>query len=61
MTNSNGGKQQKIDAIYKVRRAEEDISFGHSIKGDLNRKLLWHGSKAANLLSILQKVLKHNE
>ena len=51
-----------MDGIFKLSRPEEVKSFGSCIQEkkateQLNRSLLWHGSKAANLMSIFMNGL----
>ena len=51
--NSPNASVEKIEGIFRLARKEDHDRFGSSVKsGELNRKLLWHGSKAANLMSI---------
>ncbi len=51
MYNSREAAGENVEGIFKVCRPEKGSGDGNSQK--VNRKLLWHGSKAANLLSIL--------
>ena len=56
MYNADGAADGAVvDGIYKVTRADEaGLLPGANLKtADLNRRLLWHGTKAANLLGIL--------
>jgi hypothetical protein len=56
--NSSDSQEYRVEAIYQVRRPIEDVTFGTGIKSkDLNRKLNWHGTKAAHLLGIINSGL----
>ena len=59
--NSSDSSEYRVESIYQVRRPAEDASFGKGILSPrLNRKLHWHGTKAAHLLSILNSGLMLN-
>ena len=66
--NSTDSSEYRVESIYQVRRPAEDASFGKDILStrspkfsqNLNRKLHWHGTKAAHLLSILNSGLMIN-
>ena len=63
--NSTDSSEYRVESIYQVRRPIEDISFGKDVLStrnphNLNRKLHWHGTKAAHLLSILNSGLMIN-
>ena len=63
MYNSSQIQHLKVKAIYKVKRENEDDSFATEMRAKnqpLNRKLLWHGTKKANLFSIFSNGLQIN-
>ena len=57
--NSRGVRSSKVEQIFKIER-EGDREKHRTAMGlqDDNRKLLWHGTSLANLISILSRGLK---
>ena len=56
---------QSVKRMFRVRCPSTDAAFGSSIRGRgdgrrLNRRLLWHGTRTANLLGILTQGLVVN-
>ena len=66
--NSTDSSEYRVESLYQVRRPAEDAAFGSDLlssakkspKSNLNRKLHWHGTKAAHLLGILNSGLMIN-
>ncbi|TRY73067.1 hypothetical protein TCAL_13884 [Tigriopus californicus] len=60
--NSPNADNCEIDGIFKIKRDEDFSKFGQTIKPkhDWNRRLLFHGSKRANLFSIFTHGLMVN-
>ena len=54
MYRSNGAQQRRVEAIYRVQCEQEKEKFSSATK-PRNRKLLWHGTKLSNMMSILHK------
>ncbi len=61
MYNGDQAQDKVVDAIYQVSRPSEEKNFASDLGPNAakNRKLLWHGTKASNLLSILSTGLKN--
>ena len=51
---SHGAEQKRVEAIYRVQCEQERKKFFLATKPK-NRKLLWHGTKLSNMMSILHK------
>ncbi|ODM89026.1 Poly(ADP-ribose) polymerase pme-5 [Orchesella cincta] len=52
----NTGENVKVRGIYRVQRSTEDFNLNATKVH--NRQLLWHGTSAANMLSILHQGIK---
>lgn len=57
--NSEGASDTRIEGIFKLARPQEDKGHCKALPAarNANRRLLWHGSKASNLMSIFMKGL----
>ena len=56
MYQSNGAGSHRIEGVYRVERENEGERFSEPDRAS-NRRLLWHGTKLVNMLSLLKKGL----
>ena len=54
MYHSNGAKDLRVEGIFRVENEPDGNKFKQTSK-PRNRKLLWHGTKLSNMMSILSR------
>lgn len=55
--NTTSNRNHELVSVFGVHREEESLNFRQH-ENDVNRKLLWHGSRIGNIMGILKQGLR---